>query len=482
MLLTPLPRSESAWDSDSDIMRRLVLLLSCLLVLAAQPASAQLFPGRGKALEKENELLKHRVDSLRALVDSLRSAGAAEVVPVVTEDGNYVSSESPRPMDYSPEVTDSLLALWYRSNFGRTPVMPAFDMDSVRLTSSVSDSVMIRRLAALNPYFTLPFNDVVKNYMILYSERRGVAMEQAMGLSSYYFPIFEETFCKYGIPLELKYLAVVESMLKPTATSRAGAKGIWQFMYKTARSYGLEINSFIDERMDVEKSTDAAARYLKSLYNMLGDWALAVSAYNCGAGNVNKAIRRAGGSRDFWSVYPYLPTETRGYLPAFVGVMYAFAYSSDYGLNAASVGIPGQTDTFQVHRNLHFKQISEVVGVPLNELQYLNPKYYNDIIPGSSGVCIVNVPYSWSAAWLAAEPDSLYSHNAKLYLSDQVIKDISEGKSQSGGSGSRTCYTVKSGDTLSYIARRYRVSVRQLMSWNHLRSDRLSIGQKIYIH
>ena len=232
--------------------------------------------------------------------------------------------------------------------------------------------------------------------------------------------------------------------------------------------------------MDVAKSTEAAAKYLKSLYEMLGDWPLAVSAYNCGAGNVNKAIRRAGGKRDFWSVYPFLPSETRSYMPAFVGVMYAFTYGKEYGLGAADVGVPSQIDTFEVHRNLHLKQISEVVGVPFEELQYLNPQYYHDIIPGSSRKCIVTVPYSWSAAYLAAEPDSLYSHNAAKYLSDQVIKEINSGASQ--GSGSRVCHVVRSGDTLSHIARRYRVSVKQLMNWNHLRSDRLSIGQKIYIY
>lgn len=465
-------------------MRRALLCTLCILFFASFLTEAQVLPfGKSKTLEKENEKLRHRVDSLRAIVDSLRSAAKDSLILEEYEDDyELVPAESPRPMDYTPELTDSLLALWYRSNFGRVSAMPAFDMDSVHLTSTVSDSVMISRLASLNPYFTLPFNDVVKNYMILYSEKRGEAMEQAMGLSSYYFPIFEEVFCKYGIPLELKYLAVVESMLKPTATSRAGAKGLWQFMYRTARSYGLQIDSYVDERMDVEKSTDAAARYLKTLHNMLGDWALAVSAYNCGAGNVNKAIRRAGGRRDFWSVYPYLPSETRGYLPAFVGVMYAFAFSKDYGIQAGPVGVPGQIDTFQVHRNLHFKQISEVVGVPFEELQYLNPKYYNDIIPGNAGVCSVNVLYKWSAAWLSAEPDSLYSHNAKIYLSEQVMKDISEGKQSGGKEGSRTCHTVRSGDTLSHIARRYRVSVKQLMNWNHLRSDRLSIGQKIYIY
>ena len=354
-------------------------------------------------------------------------------------------------------------------------------IDTLRLSSGVSDEVMIQRLADMNPYFTLPFNDVVKNYMIVYTEKRGEAMRQAMGMSSYYFPIFEETLRRYDLPLEIKYLAVVESMLKPTATSRAGAKGIWQFMYRTAKAYGLEITSFVDERMDVEKSTDAAARYLKNLYDMFGDWALAISAYNCGAGNVNKAIRRAGDKRDFWSVYPYLPRETRGYMPAFVGMMYAFNYSQDYGLTPEEFGMPSQVDTFEIRKNLHFKQISEFIGIPEEQLESLNPKYYQNIIPGNGGVCTLILPEEWGNAFLDANTDSLYAHNASLYLSEQVLKDIS-GNSDGTGAGAKTVYKVKSGDTLSHIARRYGVSVKQLMNWNHLRSDRLSIGQIIYIY
>lgn len=466
-------------------MKRFLSLVLMMLMLVPGAAPAQNRPQRdGKQKDRENAALRRQVDSLKALVDSLRAVVTATPdIAEALEEGNDVPASAARPMDYTPEVTDSLLTIWYKSNFNRDGDNPVFDLDTVRLTSSVSDKEMMSRLASMNPYFTLPFNEVTKNYMVHYAEKRGKAMRQAMGLSTYYFPIFEEVFRKHGLPMELKYLAVVESMLKPTATSRAGAKGIWQFMYRTARAYDLRIDSFVDERMDVEKSTEAAARYLKSLYSMLGDWPLAVSAYNCGAGNVNKAIRRAGGKRDFWSVYPYLPRETRGYMPAFVGVMYAFAWSGDYGLTPDEVGLPGQTDTFEVHRNLHFRQIQEVVGVPLEELQYLNPEYYNDIVPGAGGKCPVTIPYDYSAAWLAADQDSLYLHNAAKYLSEQVIKDISEGKSAGGGGGgARVCHTVRSGDTLSHIARRYHVSVKQLMNWNHLRSDRLSIGQKIYIY
>ncbi len=463
-------------------MTKRILLIALVAFSVCYTTGAQIVRRTDyQKIEQQNKALRQEADSLRRLVDSLRAnAKLMDEKEAALEEGNEVPFQKARPMDYTPEITDSLLALWYQNNFNKENEFPAMNLDTVHLSSSVSDEVMMQRLKEMNPFFSLPFNDIVKNYMIVYSEKRGVAMRQAMGLSTYYFPIFEDVFCRYSLPLELKYLAVVESMLKPTATSRAGAKGIWQFMYRTGRSFGLYIDSFVDERMDVAKSTEAAAKYLKSLYEMLGDWPLAVSAYNCGAGNVNKAIRRAGGKRDFWSVYPFLPSETRSYMPAFVGVMYAFTYGKEYGLGAADVGVPSQIDTFEVHRNLHLKQISEVVGVPFEELQYLNPQYYHDIIPGSSRKCIVTVPYSWSAAYLAAEPDSLYSHNAAKYLSDQVIKEINSGASQ--GSGSRVCHVVRSGDTLSHIARRYRVSVKQLMNWNHLRSDRLSIGQKIYIY
>ena len=462
-------------------MRKLLVILLALsfpFVAGAQSRVKQ----ENESLRKENDKLRVQLDSLLKVIEGMRRIDVLDV----QEEVDVVPAPPVDTMKYSPEVTDSLLALWYKNNFGRGGVEPIPGFDTLKLTSTVSDSVMMARLARMNPYFSLPFNDIVKNYMISYSEKRGVAMKQAMGLSEYYFPIIEEVFMRYGLPLELKYLAVVESMLKPTAMSRAGAKGLWQFMYRTGNNYGLVMNSYIDERMDVEKSTDAAARYLRDLYRMLGDWPLAVSAYNCGAGNVNKAIRRAGGKRDFWSVYQYLPKETRGYMPAFVGVMYAFNYSREYGLEAQAVGRPSQLDTFEIHRNLHFKQINEVVGVPFDELQYLNPKYYNEIIPGASGTCTLILPSSWTAAFMAAEPDSLYSHKASEYLSDQVIKDIESGtysgSSSGSGTGSKTVYVVRSGDTLSHIARKYHTSVKQLMSWNHLRSDRLSIGQKIYIY
>ena len=313
-------------------------LLSLTSLAQAQSFNLKDFLQRPKrkALESENLSLKTALDSLQSLVDSLqmrRYLEDSELIAVM--EGNESESDI---VEYTPEVSDSLLHLWYRNTYSEDKYsLSEYDMDSVRFSSNVSDEEMIRRLKAMNSYISLPFNDNVKNYIILYSEKMPSKMNRVMGLSNYYFPLFEQILNSYNLPLELKYVAIVESMLNPTATSRAGAKGIWQFMYSTARSYGLEINSYVDERMDVEKSMDAAARYLRDAYRIFGDWPLAISSYNCGAGNVSKAIRRAGGKRDFWSIYPYLPKETRGYVPAFVGVMYAFNYAKEYGLSPMDV-------------------------------------------------------------------------------------------------------------------------------------------------
>ena len=301
-------------------------------------------------------------------------------------------------------------------------------------------------------------------------------------MSQYYIPIFEEIFSHYGLPDELKYVAIIESALNPNAVSRVGAVGMWQFMIKTAKSYGLEVNSLVDERRDPFKSADAAARYLTDLYNIFGDWNLAVSAYNCGPGNVNKAIRRSG-SRNYWDIYRYLPRETRGYVPAFVGSMYAMKYSKDYGLSAGPMMLPAQVDTFEISRNLHFQQISDLTGVSIDELRGLNPQYVKDIIPGDSKTYILRMPFQYTSSFLANE-DSVYTYKADVYLQPKTITENSSSRSSASGSSSseRIRYKVKKGDTLGEIAMKYHVTVAQLKNWNHLRSSMISIGQTIYIY
>ena len=462
------------------MIRKTSILLFVLLLLPAMDAAAQNRPTR-KALLAENEVLRFSLDSLQTLLDSLESRRSHEDSLLMSlYVGNEPEAEEPE-FDYTPEVADSLLQLWYRSYaISDFDAVHEYDMDSVRFTSDVSDEEMVRRLADMNSFISLPFNDNVKNYIILYSEKMKERMGRILGLSQYYFPVFEDILSKYSLPLELKYMAIVESMLNPTATSRAGAKGIWQFMYATGRSYGLEITSYVDERMDVEKSMDAAARYLSDAYRIFGDWALAMSSYNCGAGNVSKAIRRAGGSMDYWDIYPYLPRETRGYVPAFVGVMYAMTYHQEYGIEPQDVGMPAATDTFEIRKNLHFRQISDVVGVPIEEIETLNPQYFNDIIPGDNHSYILRLPSSWTGAFLAAEPDSLYGYKRDSLLSSRVIRDVqNSGRKASQG---RIAYRVRSGDYLGKIAGRYGVSVSQLKRWNNLRSSNIRAGQTLYIY
>ncbi len=440
-------------------------------------------PGKNQ-VRQENEILRNELDSLQMLLDSLR--GHAFI-----DEREIEAFEREETMfDYTPEAQDSLLHLWYKNTLTSDfDAVNEYNMDSVRFSSNVSDAEMMRRLSAMNSFITLPYNDVVKNYIILYSERMPSKMGRVLGLSSYYFPIFEDILLRYGIPQELKYMAIIESMLNPVATSRAGARGIWQFMYQTGVGYGLEINSFVDERLDVEKAVEAAARYLRDAYRTFGDWALAISSYNCGAGNVSKAIRRADGRRDFWSIYPYLPKETRGYVPAFVGAMYAMTYYREYGIVPQQMGMPVQTDTFMIRRNLHFDQIEAVVGVPKADLQNLNPQYVNDIIPGNNHPYVLKLPYTWTNTFLSANRDSLYAYKADSLLTGRVLKDTGTGRSggkSAGKSGSsnqqRIAYKVKSGDYLGRIASKYGVTINQLKSWNNLRSNSIQIGQTLYIY
>ena len=477
----------------------LVLLLTVCFAAAGQDsptrdsAQRRLFPS-----QKENRRAhgkqdpKAVIDSLTRVIESLqnelnlRDSIENEMVELIEVEEGELPEDS-----YTVEKTDSLLNLWYLQNpvsrqeyelFDDLEDIGRFNSDSVRFTTNVPDSVLMERLKRMNSYITLPFNPIVKNYMILYSEKNVPKMKRLLSLSDYYFPIFEEILAKYDMPLELKYMSIIESALNPVARSRVGARGIWQFMYKTGRQYGLKINSFVDERLDVEKAADAAARYLKDAYNVFGDWALAISSYNCGPGNVNKAIRRAG-RRDFWSIYPYLPRETRGYVPAFVGAMYAMTYYREYGIQPNPSPMPAHTDTFVIRRNLHFGQISDLIGVDIDELRELNAQYIHDIIPGNEGPQILKLPFQYTNSFLDCQ-DTLYTHLADSLLSPQILKGVESGMvpERDGGTANVIRYKVRSGDYLGRIASRYHVSVRQIMNWNHLRSNNIRVGQVLTIY
>lgn len=432
-----------------------------------------------KTLEKENAQLKAKMDSLKMELERYRCelhiADSINNEMVELYEGEAGKEEtSISPEDYTAEISDSLLSIWYVHK--NTTLENDYDMDSVRFVSNVPDSVYIERIKRMNSFINLPYNEIVKNYIILYSEKMGARFENMLGLCSYYMPIFQETLNRYDLPEELKVMAIIESALNPLAVSRAGAKGMWQFMYGTARMYGLHIDSFVDERLDPVKSADAAARYMKDAYDIFGDWNLAIASYNCGAGNVNRAIRRSGGSREFWDIWPYLPRETRGYVPAFVGALYAMNYYKEHGLRPAAVDMPVHVDTFKINKMLHLKQVSELVGVPLEELKNLNPQYRHEIVPGNDREYILRIPYNYTNAFIDCE-DSLYRHKAEEYFNPATIKKIKD-----GGDGERIVYRVKSGDYLGKIASRYRVSVNQIKRWNNLKSNNIRVGQRLVIY
>ncbi|MBO8448414.1 MAG: transglycosylase SLT domain-containing protein [Bacteroidetes bacterium] len=432
-------------------------------------------------LVKENIRLRSALDSLKAELEKSREeirvidSLSYELMDVYDENEDK-SAAGLNPEDYNADVSDSLLSIWYMQQKISESSQDEYDMDSVRFESNVPDSVYIERIKAMNSFIDLPYNDVVRNYIVLYSEKMDAKMGQILGLCSYYMPIIEEIFDEHDIPLELKAMAVIESSLNPTAVSRAGAKGMWQFMYSTAKIYGLDINSFVDERLDPVKAAHAAAEYLKDSYNIFGDWNLAIASYNCGAGNVNRAIRRSGGKRAFWDIYPYLPRETRGYVPAFVGALYTMTYYKEHGIEPQPVAMPVHVDTFRINKMLHFKQVSELTGVPAGDLRNLNPQYKHDIVPGNDKEYILRIPYNYTNAFIDSE-DSLYTYKAEEYFNPVVIKKIKD-----GGDGERIVHRVRSGEVLGKIAIRYRVSVSQIKRWNNLRSDNIRIGQRLVIY
>lgn len=466
-------------------------MILLLFALMAAPAAAnaqflkKIFRKNGEANRKE---LKAQIDRLERERDSLLTiieGGAIALSDTTTiEDTlnvgelDYVTSQIFGNAEPGSNP-DSLLSIWYRQKAIPIDRFIA-EPDSVEYFSDIPDSVYIKKIEEMNSFIPIPYNRTVRNYIILYTEKMPEFSEQILGLSQYYLPIFEEILDQYNLPKELKVMAIIESGLSPVARSRANAKGIWQFMFRTALQYDLKITSFVDERYDPIKATHAAAKYLSDAYTIFGDWALAISSYNCGAGNVNKAIRRAG-SREFWDIYPYLPRETRGYVPAFVGALYLMNYYKDYKLEPAKTKLPIEVDTFKVHRNLHFKQVSELVGIPMETLKSLNPQYVNEIIPGNEkSEYILRIPYNYTAAFVDHE-DSLYNFKKDVYFTPVVYNRIKEDRLLSE---SQTIYhRVRSGETLGGIALRYRVRLADLKRWNNIGSRNLiRIGQRLVIY
>ncbi len=380
---------------------------------------------------------------------------------------------------------DSLVYTWQIQNTFR------FDSSEINLSKSfprnIPDSVYIQRLMDAEMAVDLSYNKVVNSYIKMYTEKRRNQVEVMLGLSAYYFPIFEETLDKYNMPIELKYLPIIESALNPVARSRVGANGLWQFMYATGKQMGLEVTTFVDERRDPVKATDAAARYLQNLYNTYGDWHLAIAAYNCGPGNVNRAIRRSGGKRNYWDIYYRLPRETRGYVPAFIAAMYTMEHYKEHNLQPRYPEIPLMTDTIMVNTYLHFNQIEATLNITKEEIRALNPMYRQDVIPAKANKAYPLVLPEEMVLNFIDQDTTIFAYEREKYFPNNTLKQPEQ---STGGyftpvdvkGKAKIFYTVKSGDNVGFISSWFKVRASDLRYWNNIRRDVIRIGQKLVIY
>ena len=388
--------------------------------------------------------------------------------------GNGYTFEIPESMNAD---IDSLLNSWQARN-----MLNKLDCDGSEWESfPITDTMYAKRLAALPTIVRMPYNNMVRACIDRYTKKGRSQVSYLLGISEFYFPIIEEEIDRIGVPHELKYLPIIESALNPKATSRMGAKGLWQFMFTTGKLYGLKANNYIDERFDPAKATTAALLYLKDLYDMFQNWELAIAAYNCGPGNVKKAIKRSGGSTDFWKIYPWLPRETRGYLPGFIAASYIMTYYEDHGICPMEPEMPIATDTIHINKNLHFNQIVEVCGADIEEIRTLNPQYLKDIIPGENETYILRLTNNTITKFVENE-DTVYKHKADKYFPKADIEKMLKEAKENNGAGNLIRHKIKNGETLGSIALKYRVSVKKIMKWNNLRNSNIRAGKYLKIY
>ena len=370
---------------------------------------------------------------------------------------------------------DSLYWDWQSKNY------LFVDENCVTTTTNpaISDSVYIDRLSRIPSIIEMPFNDIVKKHIEAYTNRLRNKVSFILAAANFYMPLFEEALDTYDLPLELKYLPIIESALNPTAISRQRASGLWQFMLRTGKLYGLENNSLVDERRDPIKSTWAAARYLKDLYNIYKDWHLVLAAYNCGPGNVNKAIRRAGGATDYWEIYQFLPKETRGYVPGFIAANYVMHYYCEHGICPMEAQLPATTDTIHIHKDLNLQQVAGVCNIDIEQLRSLNPQYKKDVVPGNSKPYVLRLPNNTVNQFIDLQ-DSIYAYKADQFPKRKTVA-VKESTAKSSNSKNAKYHKIRRGDTLGGIALKYGVSVKQLRRLNNIRGNNITAGKSLRI-
>ena len=405
-------------------------------------------------------------------------------ITVTDNNGQEEVIEFPEAMTFE---LDSLLNLYMSKNYldedndcRMKDVNPVFEKE-----------VFLERLKRIPSIIEMPYNEVVQKFIDRYSGRLRHSVSYMLGASNFYMPIFEEALETYGLPLELKYLPVIESALNPKAVSRVGATGLWQFMLATGKRYGLEVNTLVDERRDPIKASYAAANYLSDLYKVFGDWNLVIAAYNCGPDQINKAIHRSKGSKDYWQIYPYLPKETRGYVPAFIAANYIMTYYCEHNICPMTTRLPAKTDTVMVGRNVHLEQIASVCNIDIEQLRTLNPAYRRDIVPGATKLSAVRLPQTEVGKFIDLE-DSIYAYNAEVLFSKRTTVEVNDDvptytrKSSSKRSRKKArsrgrSVTVKSGQTLSEIAKRNGTTVSKLRRLNGIKGSNIRAGKKLRV-
>ena len=400
---------------------------------------------------------------------------------------------------------DSLLHLYNTQRY----LKPSADCNQPDINPFYEKEVYKARLQRMPTIIEMPYNDVVQKFIDRYANNLRRSVSIMLGATNFYMPIFEEALEAYNLPLELKYLPVIESGLNPQATSYVGAAGLWQFMIGTGKRYGLEINSLVDERRDLIKSSYAAANYLSDLYRIFRDWHLVIAAYNCGPDKINKAIHRAGGTKDYWQIYPYLPKETRGYVPAFIAANYIMNYYCDHNICPMVADIPAKTDTVMVNRDIHFNQIASVLNMEVSQLKELNPQYRRNIINGSNKPSSLRLPSTLVNKFIDNE-QAIYDYNADALLNKRAEVEVNEENIANTSYSHSNSYTrssnnnsyrssrhknkhtkkhkersqnvtIKDGDTLSEIAERNHTTVSKLKKLNKISGSNIRAGKKLRV-
>lgn len=423
-----------------------------------------------------------------------------EVITVTNEKGQKEDIDLPEAMT---DELDSLLRLYNAKIY----LKPDTGCNMPDINPLYEKEVYMDRLKRLPTIIEMPYNDVVQKFIERYSGKLRRSVSYMLGAQNFYMPIFEEALEAYGLPLELKYLPVIESALNPTAVSHVGATGLWQFMLTTGKSYGLTVNSLVDERRDPVKSSYAAAHYLSDLYKIFGDWNLVIAAYNCGPDKINKAIHRSK-KVDYWQIYPYLPKETRGYVPAFIAANYIMNYYCDHNICPMVTELPAKTDTIVVNRDVHFEQIAQVLGISIDQLKELNPQYRRNIVNGNNQPSALRLPSMMVTSFIDKQ-DDIFAYNVDDMLTKREEVEVNDkpefnysyssySSSKSKNKRSRKesrrekrksrkkdsagkSITIREGDTLSEIAKRNHTTVSKLKKLNRISGSNIRAGKKIKV-